>query len=209
MGKAGSYVGAGAGAVCAAAASDDAVVLLLYGKLQSAAHCALPAERADKKHPARAGSRAVSGGLERKASALDSIDGRSVLFQKRNASARNGLTWAHLHGVSGRRRACAALSGRHLWLGRSGRSGTGAYHAAGDLGQHRAIASSRFAGSFPPILRFEKFEIHTVFLHFPNLDLTKNLSPNLLAELCGAALDKNRIHRRWMRFLCYSEGACS
>ena len=97
-------------------------------------------------------------------------------------------------------RACAALSGRHLRLGRSGRSGTGAYHAAGDLGQHRAIASLRFAGSFPPILRFEKFEIHTVFLHFPNLDLTKNLSPNLLAELCGAALDKNRIHRRWMRF---------
>ena len=200
MGKAGSYVGAGAGAVCAAAASDDAVVLLLYGKLQSAAHCALPAERADKKHPARAGSRAVSGGLKRETSALGSVDGRSVLFQKRNASARNGLTWAHLHGVSGRRRAYAALSGRHLRLGRSGRSGTGAYHAAGDLGQHRAIASLRFAGSFPPILRFEKFEIHTVFLHFPNLDLTKNLSPNLLAELCGAALDKNRIHRRWMRF---------
>ena len=72
------------------------------------------------------------------------------------------------------------------------------YHAAGDLGQHRAIASLRFAGSFPPILRFEKFEIHTVFLHFPNLDLTKNLSPNLLAELCGAALILNcgcRPHR--------------
>ena len=54
-------------------------------------------------------------------------------------------------------------------------------------GQHRTIASARFGGSFPPILRFEKFEIHTVFLRFPNLDLTKNLSPNLLAELRGLA----------------------
>ena len=54
--------------------------------------------------------------------------------------------------------------------------------------QHRAIASSRFDGSFPPILRFERFEIHRVFLHFPNLDLMKNLSPNQLAELCGAAI---------------------
>ena len=40
----------------------------------------------------RAVSRAVSGGLERETSALGSVDGRSVLFQKRNASARNGLT---------------------------------------------------------------------------------------------------------------------
>ena len=30
--------------------------------------------------------------LERETSALGSVDGRSVLFQKRNASARNGLT---------------------------------------------------------------------------------------------------------------------
>ena len=56
------------------------------------------------------------------------------------------------------------------------------------LRQHHTIAPSRFDGSFPPILRFEKFEIHTVFLRFSNLGLTKNLSPNLLAELCGAAL---------------------
>ena len=40
----------------------------------------------------RAVSRAVSGGLERETSALGSVDGRSVLFQKRNASAQNGLT---------------------------------------------------------------------------------------------------------------------
>ena len=55
--------------------------------------------------------------------------------------------------------------------------------------QPRTIASARFAGSFPPILRFEKLEIHTVFLRFSNLGLAKNLSPNLLAELCGAALE--------------------
>ena len=64
-------------------------------------------------------------------------------------------------------------------------------HAQGSTplfgGQHRAVVSARFAGSFPPILRFETFEIHTVFLHVSNLDLAKNLSPNLLAELCGAA----------------------
>ena len=35
--------------------------------------------------------------------------------------------------------------------------------------------------------RFEKREIHKVFLRFPNLALTKNLSANLLAELCAAA----------------------
>ena len=52
----------------------------------------------------------------------------------------------------------------------------------------RTIAPSRFGGSFPPMLRFEKREIHKVFLRFPNLALTKNLSPNLLAELRGAAI---------------------
>ena len=56
-----------------------------------------------------------------------------------------------------------------------------------DFRQHRTIASARFGGSFPPILRFEKLEIHKVFLRFSNLGLAKNLSPNLLAELCGAA----------------------
>ena len=48
----------------------------------------------------------------------------------------------------------------------------------GGIRQHRTIASARFGGSFPPILRFS------------NLGLTKNLSPNLLAELCGAAIRK-------------------
>ena len=37
--------------------------------------------------------------------------------------------------------------------------------------------------------RFEKREIHKVFLRFSNLALAKNLSPNLLAELCGVALE--------------------
>ena len=63
------------------------------------------------------------------------------------------------------------------------------------LRQHRTIASARFGGSFPPILRFEKLEIHTVFLRFSNLGLTKNLSPNLLAGLCGAALKQLTILR--------------
>ena len=83
-----------------------------------------------------------------------------------------------------------------------------------ELRQHRAIASSHFGGSFLPILRFEKLEIlrsrwrrrrltdaacplrvHTVFLHFSNLALTKNLSPKLLAELCAVALSLQK--RRW------------
>ena len=44
----------------------------------------------------------------------------------------------------------------------------------------------RFDG-FSPILRLEKFEIHNVVLHVSNLDPAKNLSPNLLAELCSTA----------------------
>ena len=35
---------------------------------------------------------------------------------------------------------------------------------------------------FPPILWFEKFEIHITFLRFSNLDLTKNLSSTTLAD---------------------------
>ena len=40
--------------------------------------------------------------------------------------------------------------------------------------QHRTIASARFGAAFPPISRFEAFEIHTVFPRFSDLDLTKN-----------------------------------
>ena len=60
-----------------------------------------------------------------------------------------------------------------------------------DLRQHRIIASADSHGSFAPILQFEKSEIHTVFLDFPNFILKQNLSRLSLAELCGAALNKS------------------
>ena len=43
----------------------------------------------------------------------------------------------------------------------------------------------------------KKFEIHTVFLRFSNLALTKNLSSNLLAELCGIALENTFKNGFW------------
>ena len=43
-------------------------------------------------------------------------------------------------------------------------------------------------GSFSPTLRFEKREIHRVFRLFPNLDLTKNLSPSAAADLIRRSL---------------------
>ena len=64
--------------------------------------------------------------------------------------------------------------------------------AAGRLflsGHHSANASAAFGGSFAPILRFEKLEIHKVFLRFPNLDLIPNLSLNALARFCGIAFE--------------------
>ena len=45
-----------------------------------------------------------------------------------------------------------------------------------------------FGGSFAPIVQYEKWEIHPVFPHFSYFRLCQNLSPNLLAPLCGAAL---------------------
>ncbi len=56
------------------------------------------------------------------------------------------------------------------------------------LRQHRTIASAGFGGPFPPQIRYEKLEIHKVFLHFHNKFVMQNSSPNLLAELCGIAL---------------------
>lgn len=58
-----------------------------------------------------------------------------------------------------------------------------------NLRQHCTNASAHFGGSFLPILRFEKLEMHTAFLRFSNHDLTKNLTPNLFADLCSAALN--------------------
>ena len=48
-------------------------------------------------------------------------------------------------------------------------------------------------GSFPPILRFEKREIHTVFHRFSSLVLTKNLSPSTAADLIRASLELTAI----------------
>ena len=69
-------------------------------------------------------------------------------------------------------------------------------------------SAAALSGSFAPTYRFENLEIlrsrwrlcrltdaacplrvHKVHLHFSNLVSTKNLSPNALAELCGAAPD--------------------
>ena len=44
-------------------------------------------------------------------------------------------------------------------------------------------------GSFPPILRFEKREIHAAFLRLSNIVLTKNLSPSTAADLIRASLN--------------------
>ena len=46
------------------------------------------------------------------------------------------------------------------------------------------------SGSFAPSLRFEKWEIHTVFLHFPNLAWEQNLSLPALADLFRASQNK-------------------
>ena len=49
--------------------------------------------------------------------------------------------------------------------------------------------SSAFGGPFPPIHRFEKWDIHKVCPHFPKLDSTKNLSPKVLDKPRGTALN--------------------
>ena len=50
------------------------------------------------------------------------------------------------------------------------------------------MRTAGFGGSFVPIVQYEKWEIHPVFPHFPYFRSGQNLSPNLLAPLCGAAL---------------------
>ena len=57
-------------------------------------------------------------------------------------------------------------------------------------------SSTVAGGSFPPNLRFEKLEIHKVSLRFPNLALTKNLSPSTLVDWIRASLEM----RWWMVF---------
>ena len=62
-----------------------------------------------------------------------------------------------------------------------------------NLGQHRTMGTAGFGGSFAPIVQYEKWEIHPVFPHFSYFRLFQNLSPNLLAPLCGAALEKRTL----------------
>ena len=56
------------------------------------------------------------------------------------------------------------------------------------LRQHRTIAPSSLSRLFAPLLQFQKWEIHTVFLHFRNFELEQKFWLRLLAELCGDAL---------------------
>ena len=60
------------------------------------------------------------------------------------------------------------------------------------LRQHRTIVPASLSRLFATLLQFEKREIHTVFLRFPNFELGQKSCLRLLAELCGAAL-KTRI----------------
>ena len=55
------------------------------------------------------------------------------------------------------------------------------------LRQHRTIASASLRRLFVPLLQFEKREIHTVFLRFPNFELGQKSCLRLLAELRGIA----------------------
>ena len=54
--------------------------------------------------------------------------------------------------------------------------------------QHRTIVSADLVGPFAPTVQFGNFEIHPVFLRFPNFHLEQNGSPSSLAKLCGVAL---------------------
>ena len=58
------------------------------------------------------------------------------------------------------------------------------------LRQHRTMGAAGFGGSFAPIVQYEKWEIHPVFPHFPYFRWDQNISPKLLAPLCGDALRK-------------------
>ena len=57
------------------------------------------------------------------------------------------------------------------------------------MGQHRTMGAAGFGGSFAPSTQFRKWEIHKVFPHFQNFRLGQNPSPNLLAPLCGVAIE--------------------
>ena len=58
------------------------------------------------------------------------------------------------------------------------------------LRQHRTIVPASLSRLFAPLLQFEKREIHTVFLRFPNFELGQKSRLSLLVKLCGVALRK-------------------
>ena len=57
------------------------------------------------------------------------------------------------------------------------------------LGQHRTIVPASLSRLFATLLQFEKWEIHTVFLHFSNFELEQKSWLSLLVKLCGVALE--------------------
>ena len=56
------------------------------------------------------------------------------------------------------------------------------------LRQRRAIVPASLSRLFAPLLQFEKWEIHTVFLHFSNFEVGQKSWLSLLVKLCGVAL---------------------
>ena len=56
------------------------------------------------------------------------------------------------------------------------------------LRQRRAIVPASLSRLFAPLLQFEKWEIHTVFLHFSSFELEQKSWLSLLVKLCGVAL---------------------
>ena len=62
-----------------------------------------------------------------------------------------------------------------------------------DQGNTAQVGAADFSGSFAPIVQYEKLEIYPVFPHFPYFRSGQNLSPNLLAPLCGVALGVQKL----------------
>ena len=56
------------------------------------------------------------------------------------------------------------------------------------LRQRRTIVPASLSRLFAPLLQFEKWEIHTVFLHFSNFEVGQKSWLSLLVKLCGVAL---------------------
>ena len=56
------------------------------------------------------------------------------------------------------------------------------------LRQRRTIVPASLSRLFVPLLQFEKWEIHTVFLHFSNFEVGQKSWLSLLVKLRGVAL---------------------